>query len=109
MQEKINLYKDITIKIIEMLSKQAYDEVDNLIQQRQCIINEVNINENVEEFKLLYKKYNINVLDKDIRCIMEKQLSEIKREIKEYKTNQQGNSTYVSIKKENLNIFSKKA
>ncbi|MGL5311689.1 MAG: hypothetical protein ACRC92_00440 [Peptostreptococcaceae bacterium] len=108
MQEKINLYKDVTVKIIEMLSKQGYDEVDDLIQQRQCIINEVNINGNVEEFKFLYKKDNINVLDKDIRCIMEKQLSDIKREIKEYKTKQQGNSTYAIIKKENLNIFSKK-
>ena len=56
----------------------------------------------------MYDREKLRGLELEIKSLLDRKIQDTKKEIKEYKVSIQGNKLYNNIKKENLNIFSKK-
>lgn len=105
MKNQLNLYKDISLEILKSLRENRFDDLDNLINKRYILINEV---DNINEFKKSYLKEDTYNIDKEIQEMFSKELDSVKSEIKEYKLSQMANNSYVHFNKEKINIFNKK-
>lgn len=108
MKEKLELYKKISTNMLGVLKKHEYDKFDELLDSRQCIINDLIYNNQIEEFRKLYDKEEIEKIDKEMKSLLDISIEETKSEIKEYRVKIQGNKSYSNIKNEKFNIFSKK-
>ncbi|MBQ8997501.1 MAG: hypothetical protein IJ086_02265 [Clostridium sp.] len=109
MKELINLYKNISLEILELFNKEDIDnnKLDKLLDNRE------NILENLDDDKLKifaehYVSNNLNEIDKRIKFKFTKKMIETQLEINNYKKNKQMNTAYININKKNLNLFSKK-
>ena len=108
MESKIKLYKELTIAMLESLQDDDYEGFDLLIEEREEFIKVLISNDEMDSFKLLYDIENLRGLEIEIKSLLDRKIQDTKKEIKEYKISIQGNKLYNNIKKENLNIFSKK-
>ena len=108
MESKIKLYKELTIAMLESLQDEDYEGFDLLIEEREGFIKVLIANDEIESFKLLYDREKLRGLELEIKSLLDRKIQDTKKEIKEYKISIQGNKLYNNIKKENLNIFSKK-
>ena len=108
MESKIKLYKELTIAMLESLQDDDYEGFDLLIEEREEFIKVLISNDEMDSFKLLYDIENLRGLELEIKALLDRKIQDTKKEIKEYKISIQGNKLYNNIKKENLNIFSKK-
>ncbi|GEM_PF-1775754 len=108
MVSKIALYKELSIAMLEALKEECYDDFDLLLEERQSIINRFLENNELHYFEDLYNKHDIKSIDTEMRELLATQIQKTKLEIREYKVKVQGNSSYNNVKKENINIFSKK-
>lgn len=108
MESKIKLYKELTIAMLESLQDDDYEGFDLLIEEREEFIKVLISNDEMDSFKLLYDIENLRGLEIEIKSLLDRKIQDAKKEIKEYKISIQGNKLYNNIKKENLNIFSKK-
>lgn len=105
----INLYKNISLYIIDILNE---DDIDNEkleynIEKRQKIIESLNSN-SLKYFKNHYKNSEIIELDNKIKSLLEEKIIEVRKELNLYRTKKSVNAVYVNMNKNNLNIFSKK-
>ena len=108
MESKIKLYKELTIAMLESLQDEDYDGFDLLVDEREEFIKVLIGNDEIDSFKLLYNRERLRGLELEIKSLLDRKIQDTKKEIKEYKISIQGNKLYNNIKKENLNIFSKK-
>lgn len=105
----IELYKNISLDIIELLNKYEIDinKLEYMIEKRQEIINSLKEAE-LEDFKKHYKSSDIVELDNKIKSTLGEKIIEVRKEISSYKTKRVVNTIYANMNKNNLNIFSKK-
>lgn len=108
MESKIKLYKELTIAMLESLQDEDYEGFDLLVDEREELIKVLISNDEMDSFKLLYDRERLRGLELEIKSLLDRKIQDTKKEIKEYKISIQGNRLYNNIKKENLNIFSKK-
>lgn len=108
MENTMKLYKELSIAMLEAIRKEEYDDFDLLLEERQSIIDKFSDKYEAHYFENLYKKLGIDAIDLDIRGLLATQIQRSKLEIRDYKVKIQGNSSYNNMKKENINIFSKK-
>ncbi|KPI55043.1 flagellar protein FliT [Clostridioides difficile] len=107
LEEKINLYKDISLKIINLIEKEEYKNISNRLNERQDIINSISeVDKN--DFIQFYNSMELIEVDTKIRDALQEQLSEVKKELHEYKLTKQVNTMYYNLNREKVNLFSKK-
>ncbi|MDN9636656.1 flagellar protein FliT [Clostridioides difficile] len=107
LKEKLNLYKDISLQIINLIEKEEYIKISSKLGERQDIINSVSeIDRN--DFIQLYNRMELIEIDNRIRDILQGQLLEVKKELHEYKLTKQVNTMYYNLNREKVNIFNKK-
>ncbi|MCC0644157.1 MULTISPECIES: flagellar protein FliT [unclassified Clostridioides] len=107
LEEKINLYKDISLQIIKLIEKEEYKNISNRLNDRHNIINSISeVDKN--DFIQLYNDMELIAIDDRIRNSLQEQLSEVKKELHEYKLTKQVNTMYYSLNREKVNIFNKK-
>ncbi|GIM32905.1 flagellar protein FliT [Paraclostridium bifermentans] len=107
MKNYIHLYKQVSNEILEALKYDKLENLDEYFEKRENIINDLEENESINEFKRIYKK-NIYGIDNEIKVLLQEKILGVKKEIAEYKKSQNGNFTYTNMNKINFNIFSKK-
>lgn len=107
MYKQLDLYKNLSIEILKLLKEDKFDEIDEMLDRRSLLIEEMNEKQQAE-FKKSYIESDIFQIDKEIKSIFEKEIGKIKDEIKNQKKIKQVNYSYINTKKENLNIFNQK-
>ncbi|MGO1043852.1 flagellar protein FliT [Clostridioides difficile] len=107
LEEKLHLYKDISLQIIDLIKKEEYANISNSLNERQDIINSISESDK-NDFIELYKSMKIIEIDNKIRNILQEELLEVKKELHEYKLTKQVNTMYYSLNREKANIFNKK-
>lgn len=105
MIELANKYKDISLDIINKLKNKDIEEIDEFLDIRQNILDDV---ANSKQFKEILFKENILEIDKSIKSLLKEQIESTKEEIKEHNRSKKASMSYINIAKENLNIFNKK-
>lgn len=105
MIELANKYKDISLDIINKLKNKDIEEIDEFLDIRQNILDDVT---NSKQFKEILFKENILEIDKSIKSLLKEQIESTKEEIKEHNRSKKASMSYINIAKENLNIFNKK-
>jgi hypothetical protein len=109
MENIVDLYKEISAEILDILKNNELenDKLDNCFEKRQKLINKLENENKINEFRNVYKEklYNIDI---EIKELFQVKISDTKKEIIEYKKNQNVNFAYTNMNKLNLNIFSKK-
>lgn len=108
MKDKMEKYKELSKSMLDALRKEEYDEFDLLLYKRQEIIDFFYGNDDMNKFWGLYVRYDIKSIDIEMKRLLTKYIQDTKMEIKEYKLKMQSNESYTNVKKENINIFSKK-
>ncbi|MCC3869514.1 flagellar protein FliT [Terrisporobacter mayombei] len=105
MTEKINLYKEISLQIVESLKNEDIYILGKLLDKRQEILdNQIDNN----EFKHKLINEGIIDIDRQIDELLKNNMAKIKQEIKEYRLSKKVNNSYMNYNKGNLNIFNKK-
>jgi len=105
MTEKINLYKEISLQIVESLKNEDIYILEKLLNKRQEILdNQIDNN----EFKHKLINEGIIDIDRQIDELLKNNMAKIKQEIKEYRLSKQVNNSYRNYNNGNLNIFNKK-
>lgn len=105
MTEKISLYKEISLQIVESLKNEDIFIIEELLNKRQEILDK-QIDNNEFKFKLINE--GIIEIDRQIEELLKDNMSKIKQEIKEYRLSKQVNNSYMNYINKNLNIFNKK-
>lgn len=105
MIELANKYKEISLDIINKLKNKEIEEINELLDIRQNILDDV---ANLKQFKEILLKENILNIDESIKSLLKEQIESTKEEIKEHNKSKKANMSYINIAKENLNIFNKK-
>lgn len=100
-----NKYKEISLDIINKLKNKEIEEINELLDIRQNILDDVT---NSKQFKEILFKENILNIDESIKSLLKEQIEHTKEEIKEHNKSKKANMSYINIAKENLNIFNKK-
>ncbi|GAA0680318.1 MULTISPECIES: hypothetical protein [Clostridium] len=108
MNKEMERYKELSKSMLDALEKEDYDEFDSLLYKRQEIIDSFTENNDSDYFEVLYDKYDVKSIDMKMKQLLSEYIENTKIEIKEYKLKMQSNESYISVKKENLNIFSKR-
>lgn len=109
MESIVDKYKEISIDLLDILKMPTIDndKIERYLEERQELIQNLEINDNLDEFRKLYKKFLYNI-DQEIKDLMEVNIQKAKNEITDYKKQKKANFAYVNNNKINLNIFSKK-
>lgn len=105
MIDTVNLYKKISLEIIDLLKNDDLDKLDELLNKRQEILNQ---DDKKEQLRYLLIKNGILEIDEEISRLFDESLIRVKREIKEYKRTQQANNCYTNSNRKTLHIFYKK-
>ena len=105
MIELANKYKYISLYIINKLKNKDIEEINELLDIRQNILDDVT---NSKQFKELLLKENILDMDESIKLLLNEQIESTKEEIKEHNRSKKASMSYINTGKENLNIFNKK-
>ncbi|PWL52520.1 MAG: hypothetical protein DBY38_10310 [Clostridium cadaveris] len=108
MNKEMERYKELSKSMLDALEKEDYDEFDSLLYKRQEIIDSFTENNDSDYFEVLYDKYDVKSIDMKMKQLLSEYIENTKIEIKEYKLKMQSNELYMSVKKENINIFSKR-
>ncbi|WP_099335561.1 hypothetical protein [Clostridium cadaveris] len=108
MNKEMERYKELSKSMLDALEKEDYDEFDSLLYKRQEIIDSFTENNDSDYFEVLYDKYDVKSINMKMKQLLSEYIENTKIEIKEYKLKMQSNESYISVKKENLNIFSKR-
>ncbi|MCR8746694.1 flagellar protein FliT [Romboutsia lituseburensis] len=103
--ENTKLYKEISLKIIKLFENDELDKIENLLDERQRILN---LEFKNEKFKKILVNEGIIEIDKTIHNLLNESIDEVKREIQEYNVSKQANNSYMNFNKEKINIFNKK-
>ncbi|WP_195937889.1 hypothetical protein [Romboutsia sp. 1001713B170131_170501_G6] len=105
MKESIKLYKNISLDIVNKLKSTSLINIGDLFDKRQEILSNVL---DSEAFKIQMIDEGILEIDREIHTLLSNSIEKTKDEIKNHKLSNRVSTSYLSTKKENLNIFNKK-
>ncbi|GFR36141.1 flagellar protein FliT [Thermobrachium celere] len=104
----LNIYKELSIDIINAINNENVDLLDELLDKRQLIINEIEKIEDKSQIKNIINELNILKIDEKINNAIIELKQKIKENIKKvkeqrsvnnrYKINEPIDSVYVHIK-----------
>ncbi|CDF58028.1 flagellar protein FliT [Thermobrachium celere] len=104
----LNIYKELSIDIINAINNEDVDLLDELLDKRQLIINEIENIEDKSQIKNIISELNILKIDEKINNAIIELKQKIKENIKKvkeqrsvnnrYKINEPIDSVYVHIK-----------
>lgn len=101
-------YKSCTKNIIEILQKNDFDSLQDEMETRQCILNElISSNDKKYEAREVYKKLNISEVENKVGSLMKEKALLIKKKLKNISVNKTASSAYGNIGS-SAKIFSKK-
>ena len=103
--DNVNLYKKITLEIIQCLKDDKIEELEILFEKREKILQEEKNNKN---FKDLMINIGIIDLDKTIKNLLNQNMIKIKLEIQKQKLSTITNNTYINNNQQKINIFNAK-
>ena len=103
--DNINLYKKITLEIIQCLKDENLDDLDTLFDKRQSILTEEEDNKN---FKASMIALGIVDLDKNIKDLLHQNIINTKIEIQKHKLSTITNNSYINSNQQKINIFNAK-
>lgn len=108
MKNIISSYKDLSEKILKLLESVEVDndKLDKYLEKRQVLLEMIN-KKNIDIFRKEYKA-NLSDIDIQIKELLQNKLDKSKRELAQYRKNQNGNIAYANMNKTKLNIFYKK-
>ncbi len=69
LNEKLDLYRSISMDVIDMLNKDEYENIDNSLEKRQEILESIRL-EDKEDFISIYKKEKLLDLDKEMKYLI---------------------------------------
>lgn len=102
-------YRDCTLEIMKLLEKNDIDSVDDLVQKRQSLVDEVmGIKCSKEEAKVISEELKLQQLQDQVNVLMSKRLKEIKDAMQKNSDNKHANSAYRGATGNMPRIFSKK-
>ena len=103
--DEINLYKSISLEIIDDLENNNLDRLEDLLKKRQYILDNIK-----DKKKLMDNPMKSQILDIDnkIKTLLSIEVEKIKHEINEHKRLIVVNNSYLKNNQEKLNIFNKK-
>ncbi|AXU48566.1 TPA: flagellar protein FliT [Clostridioides difficile] len=107
LNEKLDLYRSISMDVIDMLNKDEYENIDNSLEKRQEILESIRL-EDKEDFISIYKKEKLLDLDKEMKYLIIEKIEKVKRDLLEYGLTKQVNKAYSNVSREKINIFNKK-
>jgi hypothetical protein len=105
MKDKTDLYKEVSLELLQLLKDEGLDNIDDKLEQRAVILEGI---DNIDEFRKLASKDGIIEIDKKISDLFNIKLNGAKQEIIGYRKSKQANNNYANLSKEKLNIFNKK-
>lgn len=105
MKKKVDLYKKISLDIVEAFENEDFDEIDILLNERQEIIDE---EYEKEKLKILLVQSGVLNIDKEISRLFDISIMNVKNEIRKCKKTKLANNSYVDSNRNNLQIFLKK-
>lgn len=103
--DSIQLYKNISLEIVEAIKKDNIELLNILLDKRQEILDNEYANKQLIE-KLIEE--GIVDIDKEIQNLLYESIDKVKNEIKSHKKSMQVNNSYMNVNKEKINIFYKK-
>lgn len=107
MYKKFEKYKELTIEMINNIGiEDNQNKIATLLEDRQSILNSLSTNEELAEFRVLYKEYNMISLDNQLRDLLIKELNQAKTDILNQKKKKAANFAYSKVNREGFNLFS---
>lgn len=103
--DNLNLYKSISLEIVEALENSNLELLEELFIKRQTILDNIK-DENVLKDNSI--KSQILDIDNKIKTLLSIEIEKTKHEIKEHRRSIAVNNSYLQNNRENLNIFNKK-
>ena len=103
--DNVNLYKEITLEIIQCLKDDKLELLEDLFNHRQDILDKEHNN---KDFKESMIKVCIVDLDKTIKDLLHQNMIKTKLEIQRQKLSTVTNNTYINNSQKKINIFNKK-
>jgi len=103
--DNVNLYKNITLEIIQCLKDDKLEQLEDLFESRQDILDEENDN---KEFKESMINMGIIDLDKTIKDLLHQNMIKTKLEIQKHRLSTITNNSYMNINTQKINIFNAK-
>lgn len=102
-------YRDITTCIILNLEKMDYNSVEELVNRRQEVINELNLlNYSKDEFKKIAKDINLLELNEKVATLINEHKVNLKSKMNSISKGNLARKSYDSNFYKNVKIFSKK-
>lgn len=93
--EYLTCYKNITIKLIELLENEEYDSLDYLINDRQKLIeNMKKINYTKDQFKHICENFKMLIIEQKLNSLMNEKKATIKSELNKISISKNANKTY---------------
>ncbi|MBN1064021.1 flagellar protein FliT [Clostridium botulinum] len=101
-----NEYREIDLEIIKSIKEDKEDEA--LFEKREEVIEKIlSLSLEKSEIKKLYIEKKLDILDKELECVLKEKMSSVKVEIKEIANKKQANLGYATANRSN-NLFSKR-
>lgn len=109
LKTQLNEYKNCTVKIIEILEKEDFESIDNVIKDRDLIIKSIKeINYTKEEFTSIGIELQLMRLEKKLNEIINEKRADIKNKIDKMYIAKNANKNYNKNMYSSAVIFSKK-
>lgn len=109
LDEELIKYKDLTLELITSVEKEEYDNLDNLLTNRQNVIEQINeLTYSKEEFLYLCKKLDILVLNQKLIKITNQKKTSIRNHMDELRVSQSANKSYTKKFAVDAVFFNKK-
>ncbi len=103
--DNVNLYKNITLEIIQCLRDDNIEVLEALFKKRQNILEKEKDNKNFKESMI---NMGIIDLDKAIKDLLHQNMIKTKLEIQKHKLSTVTNNTYINNNQQKINIFNAK-
>lgn len=98
LEELFQEYKDISLNIIKVLDDDRVEQLDSEFEKRKKILEEITKrNENEENLKELYEKYDLFKIDEEMKLKLEKSMKDVKNEMVKISKRKEASKSYNNI------------
>ncbi|UZW16006.1 flagellar protein FliT [Clostridium pasteurianum] len=102
-------YKNITIELINNLYCDKLDDIDDFMQKRQSILEEIGqLNFSKKEFNLIANEIELPEIEKRLKDVMTEKKEKLKIEIEKISLSKNANNSYNKNLYGKSQVFSKK-
>lgn len=97
LREKLGIFNETTLKLIDALKIEAYDDLEELFEERQKVIDALDrIKYNQQEFIIICEEYNISKHQDDLTNLINEKRAILKFEIDKFSELKNANKRYNS-------------